>query len=144
MNFSVECGLCQAAKSVLGMGCLSPLEHVRATNGTTDWCDSGTEMACSLFWTKEITSRWKTAAKFGSSWRSPIADLAVAAHNQHHDVLGAELGRVGDAAGVEQLGGQRRAVGAHLVLQGVILAVPVVAERRGWIRPSRGPGPPPT
>lgn len=45
MNFSVECGLCQAAKSVLGMGCLSPLEHVRATNGTTDWCDSGTEMA---------------------------------------------------------------------------------------------------
>ena len=59
-----------------------------------------------------------------------LARGAVAAHGQDHGVLAAQLGGVGDADAVQQLGGQRGALDADLVLGGVVAAVPVAAEQR--------------
>ena len=42
-----------------------------ASDGAAVWRDSGTEIANSLFCTKNTTGRWKTAAKFIASWKSP-------------------------------------------------------------------------
>ncbi|CAH0325400.1 hypothetical protein SRABI128_05094 [Microbacterium sp. Bi128] len=55
---------------------------------------------------------------------------AVAAHGQDHGVLAAQLGGVGHADAVQQLGGQRGALDADLVLGGIVAAVPVAAEER--------------
>ncbi|MCY1226501.1 hypothetical protein D9M72_387320 [compost metagenome] len=57
-----------------------------------------------------------------------FAGGAVAAHGQDYGVLAAEFGGVRNADGVEQLGGERGALDADLVLEGVVAAVPVAAE----------------
>jgi len=42
-----------------------------ASDGAALCRASGTEIAYSLFWMKNTTGAWNTAAKFSASWKSP-------------------------------------------------------------------------
>ncbi|MDI2019868.1 hypothetical protein PJL18_00362 [Paenarthrobacter nicotinovorans] len=57
-----------------------------------------------------------------------FAGGAVTAHGHHYRVFTAQLGGMGNAHGVQQLGGQRGALDADVVLFGVVSTVPVAAE----------------
>jgi hypothetical protein len=85
-------------------------------------------MAYWLFCTKKTNGQVEDGGEVQGLVEVALARGAVAAHGQDYGVLAAQLGGVRNADGVQQLGGERRALDADLVLEGVVAAVPVAAE----------------